>query len=716
MSCLSNSVNTAMSSSTLISRGVLCAAMLLYALNAAAQQTVVQPASDVASAQPELPDGDLPTLHEITITGNPLGAAQIIAPAANLSGESLLLQKSATLGDTLQNLPGVSSTYFGPNAGRPMIRGLDGDRIRVLQNSGSATDVSALSHDHNTPIDSLTLERIEVLRGPAALLYGGSAMGGVVNVIDNRIPKTPVAGPEGGYSGRADIGYASGNEEKSGAALLEGGTDRYALHVDAFMRESGDATVPLEVPCFRSGEPSRARRICNSSNRAEGGAVGGSLFFERGYLGASFDGYTSRYGTVAEDDVHIGMRVNRTALEGLYRLRGGLLESVKGQFSYGDYRHTEYKGEEAGTLFAKRGADLRLEARHRPMGALKGVWGLQSEDTRFSAMGEEAFVPSSHTRSIALFAVEELAFDFGKLNFGARVESVRVSTPGSTDDDRFAAGSRRFHPGSMAFGALVNATPNWQITGNLAYTQRAPKDYELFANGPHVATAAWELGNPALGLEKSTSIDLGAQWRAGAHRFNVTAFVSHFSNFIGLMNTGRMAGEGEEALPEYAYTGVRTRFAGLEASGTVRLLGPRAVTVSVVGESNSGALDIDLRADLVRATNLTSGEPLPRIAPARVGATLRWAQGPWGARLGFDHAAAQHRVPVPDRTTSSYTLWSAALTYKQKLGRSQLQWYARVDNLTNRLAYSATSVLTTTAFPRAPLPGRSVRVGVQAVF
>ncbi|MGB3066941.1 MAG: TonB-dependent receptor [Ottowia sp.] len=682
------------------SQGALGAAVLLCALNATAQQTGA-------------PLGETPTLGEVTVTGNPLGSEQTVAPASSLAGDDLLLKQSATLGDTLQNLPGVSSTYFGPNAGRPVIRGLDGDRIRVLQNSGATVDASALSYDHNTPIDSLAVERVEVLRGPAALLYGGSAVGGVVNVLDNRIPKAPIAGPEGGYTGRADLGYASGNKEKSGAVLLEGGTDRYALHVDAFARDSGDVAAPIELPCTRSGEPSLARRICNSANRAEGGAVGGTLFFDRGYLGASVAGYNSRYGTVAEDDVRIGMRSTRTALEGLYRLPGGWLESVKGQLSYADYRHTEYEGEEAGTVFTNRGTDLRLEARHRPFGALQGVWGLQWEDTHFEALGDEAFVPPSHTQSVALFAHEELGFGWGKLHFGARAESVRVNTPGA-GDDRFAAGSRSFHPGSVAFGGLVNVAPQWQLTGNLAYTQRAPKDYELFANGAHVATGTWELGDPRLGLEKSTGIDVGAKWQDGPYRFAVTAFASRFSNYIGLMNTGRMAGEGDEALPEYAYTGVKARFVGIEASGTVRLMGPGAMAEAARGSGH--VLDLDLRADMVRATNLTSGEPLPRIAPARVGATLRWAQGAWGARLGFDYAAAQNRVPEPDHTTGAYTLWNAALTYKQKLGRTQLQWYARVDNLTNRLAYSATSVLTTTAFPRAPLPGRSVRVGVQAMF
>ncbi len=653
-------------------------------------------------------DDDAPTLSEVTVTGNPLGAAQTIAPAAMLARDNLLLKSQATLGDTLNALPGVASTYFGPNAGRPVIRGMDGDRVRILQNSGASVDAASLSQDHNTPIDPLAVERIEVLRGPAALLYGGSAMGGVVNLIDNRIPREPV----NGFTGRADASYASGNREGSGAALLEGGNDRYALHVDAFARGSGDVAVPRELACEKPGAPALAWRICNSANRAHGGAVGGSAFFNRGYLGLSAAGYRSDYGTVAEDTVTIGMRSTRLALEGLVRLPGGFFESLKGQLSHGDYRHTEYEGAEPGTVFSKRGTDLRLEARHRPLGALQGVWGLQWDGARFAAQGDEAFVPPSRTRAAALFAHEELTTDWGKLSFGARAERVRVSTPGSADTDRFAPGDRGFTPASAALGALVRITPQWQWTGNLAYTQRAPKDYELFANGPHVATAAWETGNPALGLEKSTSVDVGAQWQDGPHRFAVNAFASHFGNYLALMRTGRTVGDGDKALPEFAYTGVRARFVGIEASGTLRLWGERGVAANAGGS----VLDLDLRADLVRATNLSAGQPLPRIAPARLGATARWAQGPWGVRLGFDHAAAQRRVPDGDRATGAYTLWNAAVTYRQKVGAAQLQWFVRADNLTNRLAYSATSVLTTTAFPKAPLPGRSVRVGVQAFF
>ena len=674
-------------------------------------------AQDAAAPPPPVPaaSDELPSLPPVTVTANPLGATDTVAPTFSLGGQGLLLKSAPTLGDTLNGLPGVSSTYFGPNAGRPVIRGLDGDRIRVLQNNGASFDASALSYDHNTPVDALAVERVEVLRGPAALLYGGSAVGGVVNVIDNRIPREPVAGPEGGVTGRAAAGYAGGNREKSGSVLLEGGNDRYALHVDAFARRAGDTAAPADLACTREGAPALARRICNSANRAHGGAVGGTVFFPQGYLGASLAGYRSDYGTVAEDEVTIGMRSTRAALEGLWRPGAGPLESIKGQFSHGDYRHTEYEGGDPGTVFKTRGSELRLEAAHRPWGSLRGVWGLQWEGSNFSATGEEAFAPPSRTRSAALFAHEELGTDWGKLTFGARAEQVRVRSSDSDEVDRFVAEQRRFHPGSLALGALARLTPQWQLTGNLAYTQRAPKDYELFANGPHLATGAWELGNPALGLEKSTSLDAGLQWKDGPRRFALTAFASHFSNYIALMGTGRNVGFGDGALPELAYTGVRARFVGLEASGTVRLLGA-AASGDAAAPGTASVLDLDLRGDLVRATNRDSSQPLPRIAPARVGATLRWAQGAWGAQLGFDHAFAQNRVPEGDRATAAYTLWNAALTYRQKAGRAQLQWFARVDNLTNRLAYSATSILTQTAFPKAPLPGRSVRVGVQAMF
>jgi iron complex outermembrane receptor protein len=641
-----------------------------------------------------------PTLGEVTVTGNPLGATELIAPSDRYSGAGLLLRSQTTLGETLNNTPGVSSTYFGPNASRPVIRGLDGDRIRILSNSGASLDGSSLSYDHAVAADPITLERIEVLRGPGALLYGGNAIGGVVNLIDNRIPR----GPMEGVTGRADLGLASANREKGAALLVEGGNQRIGLHADVFSRNTKDVRVPVELACTQGGVTSLARRICNSASDVRGGAVGGSVFFDKGYLGASVSTYRNDYGAVAEDEVTIGMKSDRYALEGELRNLGGLVSALKAQLGHTDYRHTEFDAGAPGTVFKNRGTDLRLEARHAPLGALEGVVGLQLDNNRFSADGSEAFAPYSRTRQNAVFVYEELGTSWGKLSVGARTERVTVESLGNPLLPQFVPASRGFSPSSLALGALWKLAPAWQLTANLAHSERAPRDYELFADGPHVATGAYEVGNAGLAKEKSLNADLGAQWKSGAHLLKLNAFHSRFRNYIALLSTGAERDVDGELLPEFAYTPVRARLRGVEASGNVRLL------------EGAETVDLELRGDVVRATNLATGQALPRIAPARLGATLAWSRGPWGARLGFDHHAAQRRVPAGELATGAYTLWNAALTYKAKAGPAQLLYYARLDNAADRLAYSATSILTQTAPGKAPLPGRSVRLGVRAEF
>ena len=644
------------------------------------------------------------TLQEVTVTGNPLGSSDLIAPVTQLSGTELLLRTKTTLGETLDGLPGVSSTYFGPNASRPIIRGLDGDRIRILNNGGGSLDVSNLSYDHAVTLDPLSIERIEVLRGPGALMYGGSAVGGVVNVIDNRIAREPQFDESGGVSGKANLNLATGNSEHGKGLLLEAGNTRYQLHVDAFDRQTGNVSVPIDLACTQNGVTTTQRKICNSASSTSGQALGGSVFFDHGYLGASASNYTSNYGTVAEDNVTIGMKSTRYALEGEVRNLGGFVERVKGQYSQTDYAHTEFEGARQGTVFKNTGNDLRLEAHLAKSGNLDGMFGLQTQSNRFSADGAEAFAPYSKTDQTAAFAYEEMATSWGKLSLGGRLESVRVESFGSPDPTvvRFTQGVRDFKTGSYALGSLWNVAPGWKLTSNLAYTERAPKDYELFANGPHLATGTYEEGSSAIKKEKSGNLDVGANWTAGAHRFSVNGYVSRFQNYIGLSNTGRI--DAERDMPIYQFQQVRARFVGMESSGNVRLL------------EGASTLDLALRGDVVRATNQDSGQALPRIAPWRIGSTLLWGRGPWGTNLGFDHSGAQQRVPVTDRATAAYTLWNLGGTYRTRAGAASLLWFARLDNITNQLAYSASSVLTTTAFPKAPLPGRSLKVGLQASF
>ena len=642
---------------------------------------------------------EAPTLAPVTVTGSPLGATELIAPTVQYSGPELLLRSRTSLGETLDGTPGVSSTYFGPNASRPVIRGLDGDRIRVLSNGGATSDVSGLSYDHAVSLDPLTVERVEVVRGPAALQYGGSAVGGVVNVIDNRIPREALFDAQGGVAGKADLSLGSGNREQSGAVLLESGTNRYALHADVMSRNTQDVYVPVSLACTRGGVTTWDRRICNSASEAWGGAFGGSLLFDRGYLGAALSTYGTRYGTVAEDEGLIDMRSSRLALAGELRDLAGALQSVKAQFSRNDYRHTEFNAGVPGTLFKSVGNDLRLQARHARVGDLDGVIGAQYEDGEFSADGSEAFAPYSRTHQGAVFAHEALGTGWGRLSAGARLESVKVESLGHPTITRFTPGSHSFTPASYALGALWNVAGEWQLTSNVSGTERAPKDYELFANGVHVATNAFEIGDPNLAKERSTNLDVGAAWKRGAHSADVHAFVNEFSSYISLELT-----DPTTAPPTYTYTQVQARFTGLEANGKVRLI----ETVQT--------LDLALRWDTVRADNTSTGQPLPRIAPVRLGATLLWEEGPWGARLGLDQIAAQDRVPEGQLATDGYTLWNAALTYRTRAGRSNLLWYARLDNIGDTLAYSATSILTQTAPGKVPLPGRNLKAGLQIAF
>ena len=711
------------------------ATLLLIAGAAAAQtQTPIPTTTTTTTTTP-----NAATLKAVTITGNPLSTSDLIAPAAAYSGAELLLRSQSTLGETLDGTPGVSSTYFGPNASRPIIRGLDGDRIRILQNSGASIDASGLSYDHAVPSDPISMERIEVLRGPGALLYGGSAVGGVVNVIDNRIPREALFDAKGGVTGKADIGLATGNSEKGGGLLLETGTDRYALHADVFKRSTGDVSVPIQLPCTRTGAPSLANKICNSAAETRGGAVGGSVFFNQGYLGASASTYRSDYGTVAEDEVTIKMKSNRYALEGELRELKGPLQSIKGQLSGSEYQHTEFDAGAPGTVFKNAGNDLRLEARHAKLGPLEGVVGLQLENSRFSADGTEAFAPYSSTRQTALFGYEELPLSWGKLSFGARTESVKVESLGNPLVARFTPASRSFNPGSYALGALWNAAPGWQLTSNLAYSARAPKDYELFADGPHIATGAYEVGNANFSTEKSTNLDIGAKWKRGANTFAVSAFVNRFRNYISQAATGvtrDAAGNGgggvgvtddgtgrsvesggtSSILPEFVFQQVPARFTGLEASGTIRLLEAGQTSGQTASLTAGQTLDLELRGDIVRAVNTATGQPLPRIAPVRLGATLAWAQGAWGARFGVNHVAAQNDVAPGQPTTNAYTLVNASVSYRQKVGATDLLWFAKLDNIGDRLAYSATSILTQTVPGKAPLPGRNFKLGLQANF
>ncbi|MFJ1256460.1 TonB-dependent receptor [Cupriavidus sp. CuC1] len=689
-----------------------------------AQSNPAAPAAASAST-PGTPATPAATLREVVITANPLGSelTDLVAPVSTLSGDALAVRQGSTLGDTLDKLPGVSSSYFGPNASRPIIRGLDGDRIKVLQNGGTTVDASTLSNDHAVPIDPLVAERIEVVRGPAALMYGGNAIGGVVNVIDNRIPKEPFRGVGGAVDASATAG---GDSARNASGLLEAGNGQIAIHADAFARKTSNLRIPgyARSASLRNsqplpeGESEAYGRLPNSNAQQSGGSLGGAYTWADGFVGANYSEYHNEYGTPAEDTVRLQMRQQRFALEGEARNlagnTGGFIESVKGKFSYTDYEHKEIDSGQTGTIFKNNGWDARFEAKHARIGNMTGVIGTQFGSTRFSALGEEAFVPSTDTDNAALFIFEEMPLTASgdlKLNLGGRMDHTSVKAQ-ANGNDRFSDASRSFNAGSASAGLLYKLAPAWSLTTNLAYTERAPTFYELYANGPHVATGSWEQGDPNANKERATSLDLGVRFKSGPHSAGLSGYYSRFANYLALTNTGTARdAEGDfvtpgsaGALPVMQYMGVPATLYGFEAEGKARVW-QKLLT-------GSDTVDLEARADYVRGENRNTGQPLPRLSPLRLGGAVVYGAGPWGARADVTYAARQTRVPSNDTPTDAYTLLGVSVTYKFKIAGTQTLVYLRGDNLTNQDARSATSILRDIA----PLAGRSVKLGVRTTF
>jgi iron complex outermembrane receptor protein len=646
-------------------------------------------------------------LQPQVITANPLGSTQLASPATVLEGDALTLQQKGSLGETLNQQPGVSSSYFGPGASRPIIRGQDGDRIRLLRNGVGALDASSLSYDHAVPLDPVNVERIEIVRGPAALLYGGSAIGGVVNTFDNRIPTEAIEG----IQGAGELRYGGADTTRSSAGKLEAGNGQFALHIDANAREFNDLRIPgyarsREQRANEEGDD-RKHRLGNSDGRQDGGAVGGSYTWDDGYAGVSYSNYDSNYGSPAEEEVRIRMQQEHYAFASQIRNLSGPFSSVKLDAGYTEYEHREIEGGEVGTTFRNKGYEARIEARHQPLGPLQGVIGAQVSRSEFSALGEEAFVPQTDTDAAALFILEELqATDRLRLSLGGRIEHSTVD-PDAKGNERFtsAARSNSFTAGSLSSGAVYALTPIWSLAATLGYTERAPTFYELYANGAHVATGTFERGDAGLSKEKAVSSDLALRFDNGTHKGSVGLFYSHFSNYIGLLSSGRtLDDEGEEdvdGIPEYNYSGVRARFSGFEAQDHWKL-----------GQNRFGSLALALSGDYTRAKNLDTGDALPRIAPLRLRSGLLWELDKWQARVDVEHASAQHRVPDNEAGTEGYTTLGASAGYRFEVGASQWLAFVNGENLTNQTVRYASSILRDIA----PAQGRSIEVGLRTTF
>jgi iron complex outermembrane receptor protein len=664
-------------------------------------------------------------LDEFVVTASPYTRAQheIAAPTSVLAGPRLAQALQPTLGETLAGQPGVASTAFGPGASRPVIRGLGGDRIRVLQRGVGTLDASVTSPDHAVTLEPLLVERIEIVRGPATLLYGGSAIGGVVNVIDDRIPAQR---PASAYSGRVEARVGSAAEERAAAAVVRGQAGAFAFHLDGFSRETDDLRIPgyAETEALREeehdeDEPAARDRLPGSATRTSGAGLGFSYLADRGHLGFSYSGLGSVYGVPghahheheeahdihslreplrAAGDEHGDEAVSIDLDQRRWDLHGELREPAQGfraarlQFGSADYLHRELEGDEVGTTFTNRAVEGRLELLHEPVGGFEGALGFQYGRSDFAAAGDEAFLPPTLTRQHALFLFEETTRGAATWQLGARVEDQKVSPEPGTG---LAAAA---HTSASFSGGLVwQLGAGWSVAASAARSERAPNAQELFADGPHAATRSYEIGDPGLGTERAVGLDLSLRRRTGPVTGALTVFTTDFSGYIFEQATGRE----EDGLDEYEYVQRDARFRGAELELTVHL-----------HEATGQLADLRFMADTVRADNRDSGRPLPRITPTRVGAGLDLQRGDLGLTVDVRHGFEQDRTAPGETVSPAYTTVGASVVWRLRLFGSSAELFVRGTNLTDETVRVHTSFLKDVA----PLAGRDLTAGVRLSF
>ncbi|MFT3867724.1 MAG: TonB-dependent receptor [Nibricoccus sp.] len=632
--------------------------------------------------------------------------------ASLLSGRALKLQVQPSLGETLANTPGVNSTYYGPGSSRPIIRGLGGDRVRMLQDSVGSLDLSNISPDHNVSIEPLLVDRIEVLRGPATLLYGSSAVGGVVNVIDNRIPtevRTKTIG------GRAEARLDTAAKERTGIVALSGGSSTFGFQID------GQRTVTDEVriPGFAQKGPDAPEnqpegRLPSSAVSTKTASVGGTAFVKTGFLGLAASEYDTTYGVPTGDDppTSIDMRQQRLDLRGVLTRGFGPFKELRVRGGYGNYTHRELSGgETVNTTFRNKATEGRIELVQETKDRLAGTIGLQASRADFSASGEEVVTPATLTNAAALFALEEYKLERVTFQVGSRYEwqkiklgEVHEDLPEFTGYNAQSGEQRTVRGFSLSTGAVFYPLKDYSVGLSVASSQRLPVAQELYSNGPHGGTAAYEVGNSTLGKEKSLGFDLTLRRRASRVTGSVGLFMNKFTHYIfeqELPEDLKPATNNPDDLTPYQFVSTNALFYGGEAELEFHLI-----------DENERSLHLELSSDYVHAEQTATNQPLPRIPPMRTGAELRFEQHGWAFGASCKYVFRQNRCSKYETATAGYCLLGLDAGYEFELDGFKYDIFLRGSNLTNREARVHTSFLK----DYAPLPARNLTLGIRASF
>jgi iron complex outermembrane receptor protein len=666
----------------------------------------------------------------VTASPDPRAADEIAVPVAVIDAIELLAIREPSLGETLANQPGVSSSYFGPGASRPIIRGLGGDRIRILDNGLGAGDASSTSPDHAVAADPLAAERIEIVRGPATLLYGSNAVGGVVNVLDGSIPDVL---PESPISGSLTLSGGTAADERAGAISLSGALGRLAWSISAGGRESDDVEIPgfAESQARRDAEEEEEHEgeaqeseeheeeteafgtLPDSASEGESLRAGLSWVTEHGFFGLSVSGYDTLYGVPghaheheheegeegqeegveehAEEGVRIDLEQRRVDVRGELARELGPLRGLKLRAGSYDYEHAELEGDAVGTRFRTDGWELRFEAPHRQFGAVSGTWGLQMNQRAFEAIGEEAFVPANDSEGIALFAFEEIHSGTVAWQLGARYEShdVSVADPGLP--------ARSFSGVSGSAGFSWSPSESWRTSLALSRSVTVPNPEALYSDGAHLATRVYEIGDPSLDEEVSLGADLSLHFESEWLHLIVSGYFNRVDDFVAESFTG----EEIDDLPVVRFGAVDAELYGAELEAHVPLL-----------HAEPHHLELDLRYDFVRGEERGSGTPLPRIPPSRYGAGFSYRGEQWSAGIAGTRVTEADRLAPFETSTAAYTLLDASVGYRFFLGGTVHDLVLSGKNLTDEEARVHSSTLK----DLAPLPGRDVRLSYRLAF
>ena len=679
---------------------------------------------------------------------------EMISPVSVLSGDELKNKSKATLGETLKGLPGVNASYFGPVSSSPIIRGLDGPRVKITQNGLDASDASRIGPDHATSSDSLAAEQIEVLRGPSTLLYGSGAIGGVVNVVDNRIPTSNLDD----LTGAAEYSHDTFSNSNTVAAKLETGNDGFNFHFDGTKRSGDDYETPTFNISDEDGDVETHNSVENTFIDSDTFNVGTSYVGDHLTVGFSYGSIETDYGipghehhdhdhegeTEEEHDEHadeeeeesVYAHLEQDRWQGLisYALDNNWIENINLRVGYTDYKHSEIEDGEIGTTFKNETTEARLNVEHK-LAQWHGMMGYHYSESDYDAIGEEAFTPASVTTTHALYLLEEREFGDVTLELGARIEDYEITSTITESEhahdhdeeedhdegeEESIAYSESFTNVSASAGAIWQYTPGQSIALSLSHSERAPLSAELLSNGLHIATGTYELGlgyhiednevhfEPEdIKQEKSTNLDFSFRRFSGDFGYTVNFFYNDIKNFYYQQNTGLVydeedglesaIGAHDDAVAVYQFASKDAELYGVEFDVHYQI-DPNAM-VKVFGDSTRAKLKDD------------EGN-LPRIPANKLGSELQYNLGDLQLTLTGTHYFEQDNISAYETKTDGYTIVDAQANYQLSLGAIDTQLYLNVDNITDELGFVHSSFIK----DKAPLPGRNFRFGIRGYF